>query len=65
MMTSFDDKNQNALRQGTHVIGFSDFVDLWVIKIKKSTILCARSTTRSSEEITKRELERAKGLSIL
>ena len=32
-----------------HVIGFSDPVDLWVIKIKKPMILCARSTSRSSE----------------
>ena len=30
-----------------HVIGFSDLVDLWVIKIKKPMILCARSTRRS------------------
>ena len=26
-----------------HVIGFSDLFDLWVIKIKKPTILCART----------------------
>ena len=35
-----------------HVIGFSDLVDLWVIKIKKPMILCARSTSRSSEQST-------------
>ena len=37
-----------------HVIGFSDLVDLWVIKIKKPMILCARSTSRSNEQSTKR-----------
>ena len=31
-----------------HVIEISDLVDLWVIKIKKSMILCALSTSRSS-----------------
>ena len=36
-----------------HVIGVSDLVDLWVIKIKKAMILCARSTSRSSEQSTK------------
>ena len=35
-----------------HVIGFSDLVDLWVIKIKNPMILCARSTSRSSEQST-------------
>ena len=30
--------------------GVSDLVDLWVIKIKKTMILCARSTSRSREE---------------
>ena len=34
--------------------GISDLVDLWVIKIKKSMILCARSTSRSREQNTKR-----------
>ena len=33
-----------------HVIAFSDLVDLWVIKIKKPMILCARSTSRSREQ---------------
>ena len=28
-----------------HVIGFSDLVDLWVIKIQKPMILCRRSTS--------------------
>ena len=37
-----------------HVIGFSDLVDLWVIKIKKPMILCAHSTSRPSEQSTKR-----------
>ena len=32
-----------------HVIGFSDLVDLWVIKIKKPMILCARSTPRTRD----------------
>ena len=36
-----------------HLIGFSDLVDLWVIKIKKPMILCACSTSRSSEQSTK------------
>ena len=34
--------------------GFSDLVDLWVIKIKKPMILCARSTSRSREQNAKR-----------
>ena len=34
--------------------GFSDLVDLWVIKIKKSMILCARSTSKSREQSKKR-----------
>ena len=33
-----------------HVIGFSDRVGLWVIKIKKLMILCARSASRSREQ---------------
>ena len=37
----------------SHVIGFSDHVDLWVIKIKKPMILCARNTSRSREQGTK------------
>ena len=37
-----------------HVIGFSDLVDLWVIKIKKLMILCAPSTSKSREQSTKR-----------
>ena len=36
------------------VTGFSDLVDLWVIKIKKPMILCARSMSRSREQSTKR-----------
>ena len=30
------------------MIGFSDRIDLWVIKIKKPMILCARRTSRLS-----------------
>ena len=37
----------------SHVTGFSDLVDLWVIKSKKPMILCARSTSRSREQSTK------------
>ena len=37
-----------------HMIGFSDLVDLWVIGTKKPMILCARSTSRSREQNTKR-----------
>ena len=37
-----------------HTIAFSDLVDLWVIKMKKPMILCARSTSRSREQSTKR-----------
>ena len=33
--------------------GFSDLVDLWVIKMKKPIILCARITSRSREQSTK------------
>ena len=33
-----------------HTIAFSDLVDLWVIKMKKPMILCARSTSRSREQ---------------
>ena len=36
-----------------HGIRFSDLVDLWVIKIRKPMILCARSTSRSREQSTK------------
>ena len=35
-----------------HVIQFSDLVDLWVIKVKKPMILCARSTSTSREHKT-------------
>ena len=31
-----------------HVIGVFDLLDLWVIKIKRPMILCARSTSRSN-----------------
>ena len=41
-------------------MGFSDLVDLWVIKIKKSMILCARSTWRSSEQAKRIENASAK-----
>ena len=37
-----------------HVIGFSYLIDLWVIKIKKPMDLCARTTSRSREQSTKR-----------
>ena len=36
------------------MIGFSDHVDLWVINIKKPTILCAPSTSSSGEQSAKR-----------
>ena len=36
------------------VIGFSDLVDLWIIKIKKPMILCARIISRSREQSMKR-----------
>ena len=35
-----------------HVIGFYDLWDLWVIKMKKPVIICARSTPRSREQST-------------
>ena len=38
----------------SHVIGSSELVDLWEIRIKKPMILCARSTSRSSEQRAKR-----------
>ena len=41
-------------------MGFSDLVDLWVVKIKKSMILCARSTWRSSEQAKRIENASAK-----
>ena len=37
-----------------HVMEVSDLVGLWVIKIKKPMILCARGTSRSREPSTKR-----------
>ena len=40
--------SQSAARYYIHVNGFSDLVDLWVVKIKMSMILCARSTWRLS-----------------
>ena len=52
-----------------HVTRFSDFVDLWVIKIKTPMTLCARSTWRDQmnrehgTQITQQE--HVKGLSIL
>ena len=58
---AFDDRVQYLfytimwLKLGkSHVIGFTDVVDLWVTKIKKLMILCARSTSRSREQRTKR-----------
>ena len=41
-----------------HVIGFSDLFDLWVIKIRKTMILCARSTSRPNEQMNKRTAAR-------
>ena len=38
----------------SHVIGSSELVDLWEIRIKKPMILCARSTSRSREQRVKR-----------
>ena len=47
----------NALfctRAVIHMIGFSDLVDFWVMKVKKKPmILCARSMSRSREQRTK------------
>ena len=37
-----------------HVNGFSELIDLWVIKIKKPMILCVCSRSRSSQQSTKR-----------
>ena len=37
-----------------YMIGFSDLGDLWVIKTKQPMILCARNTSRSSEQRTRR-----------
>ena len=53
--TSFIDKLKmlRQLHDPSHKIRFSDLVDLWVIKKKKSMILCARSTWRLSEQSTK------------
>ena len=39
---------------GYCVIRLSDLVDLWVIRIKKPMILCARNTSRSREQSRKR-----------
>ena len=36
------------------MIGFPGLVDLWVIKIKRPMILCARNTSRSREQSKKR-----------
>ena len=53
--TSFINKLKmlRQLHDPSHKIRFSDLVDLWVIKKKKSMILCARSTWRLSEQSTK------------
>ena len=48
------DMKSRSLLLPLHLIGFSDLVGLWVIKIKKPMILCARSTPRSREQSTKR-----------
>ena len=40
--------------QEFQAIGFSDLLELWVITIKKPMILCARNTSRSREQSTKR-----------
>ena len=51
----FTQRNDISIdRKNFHVTDFSDLVDLWVIKIKKPMILCARSTPRSREQSTKR-----------
>ena len=47
------------------MIGFSDLVDLWVIKIKPMN-LCARSTSRSREQTQEmKQREHMKGSLIL
>ena len=43
------DMKSRSLLLPLHLIGFSDLVGLWVIKIKKPMILCAPSTPRSRE----------------
>ena len=43
-----------SLACGRKCIVWSGHVDLWVIKMKKPIILCARSTSRSSEQSKKR-----------
>ena len=46
---NFDKTQVTFLKQNftvNHVNGFSDLVDLWVIKIKKPMILCVRSTSK-------------------
>ena len=51
---SKDQQQQGQEKWNTdHVIRFSDLGDLWVIRIKKPMILCARSTSRSREHSTK------------
>ena len=41
------EKWKDFLSHVSHVIGFYALVDLWVIRIKRPMILCARSTSRS------------------
>ena len=41
------------------LIGFSDPVDLWVIKIEKPMILCARRTSKLSEQYRARNADHA------
>ena len=49
-------RDTNAMTSGASIIeiGFYDYVDLWVIKIKTPVILCARSTSRSREQSKER-----------
>ena len=58
MSSNFKMCQGNIEQSHLHVVGFSDAVDLWVIKIKKpfkiKMILCARSTSSSSGNTTKR-----------
>ena len=42
------------VKQPYHVIGFSDLIDLWVIKIKKPMILCVRSTSSTKRRSCER-----------
>ena len=46
--------NEDYAHTTFHVSGFSVLVDLWLVKINKPMILCARSTLISSKQSTKR-----------